>query len=319
MATDATDIYIISGFLGAGKTTFIQKLLNESFKSNKVVLIENDFGEINIDSKLLGGCGIEVKEISSGCICCNLSGDFVKAVKEITDKLRPDKIIIEPSGVGKLSDIIKALENPKIKSLINIKTKITLADAKRCKMYLNNFGEFFENQIQNADTILLSRTEEYPDKIMEAKKILTELNSKAKIISTPWNQLNTEEILFNRTSNIDKNINFNDCDDFNENFSHEHSCHHHHDADEFFRTVTLKFDEIYTGEDIKNIFHKLEHNITGSVIRAKGILQSKNNYLNIQYITDSLEITNSNIEGNSICFIGKNINEEELLNVFKTK
>ena len=144
-----TEIYIISGFLGAGKTTLIQKLIKESFQKDKVVLIENDFGEISIDAALLKSSGIEVKEINAGCICCSLSGDFVKAVKELLDRFHPDKIIIEPSGVGKLSDIVKACSDQRIQQLAKVKSKITIVDVKRCKVYLHNFGEFFEDQIEN--------------------------------------------------------------------------------------------------------------------------------------------------------------------------
>lgn len=193
-----TEIHVISGFLGAGKTTLIQKLLQEAFKGEKVVLIENDFGDISVDAALLQSGGVEVKELNSGCICCSLSGDFVKALKELLDRFHPDKVIIEPSGVGKLSDIMKVCSDPHIQPLAKIKSKITVADVKRCKMYLDNFGEFFEDQIQHADVILLSRTEDFPDKVNDACKLLKSLNAQAVILTKPWNQIRADEILFPR-------------------------------------------------------------------------------------------------------------------------
>ncbi len=189
-----TEIYVISGFLGAGKTTLIQKLLKEVFAKEKVVLIENDFGEISVDAALLKSGSVEVKEINSGCICCSLSGDFVKALKEVLDRFHPDKIIIEPSGVGKLSDIIKSCSDPRIRALAKVKLKITVADVKRCKMYLDNFGDFFEDQIKNADIILLSRTGHFPDKVSSAQKLISSLNPHSAIISKPWDQINTAEL-----------------------------------------------------------------------------------------------------------------------------
>lgn len=179
----ATEIYVISGFLGAGKTTLIQKLLKEAFRKEKVVLIENDFGEISVDAALLKSGGIEVKEMNSGCICCSLSGDFVKALKELLDRFHPDKIIIEPSGVGKLSDIMKACSDPRVQALAKVKAKITVVDVKRCQMYLDNFGEFFEDQIQNANVILLSRTESFSDKINDAYRLVKSLNAHSTILS----------------------------------------------------------------------------------------------------------------------------------------
>lgn len=181
----ATEIYVISGFLGAGKTTLIQKLPKEAFDKEKVVLIENDFGEISVDAALLKSGGIEVKEINAGCICCSLSGDFVKALRELLDRFRPDTIIIEPSGVGKLSDIAKACSDPRILPLADVKAKITVADVKRCRMYLENFGEFFEDQIRNADLILLSRTEAFPDRIDDAYRLIKSLNEHVTILSAP--------------------------------------------------------------------------------------------------------------------------------------
>lgn len=201
----AAEIYIISGFLGAGKTTLIQKLLKETFQKDKVALIENDFGEISVDAALLKSGGIEVKEINSGCICCSLFGDFVKALKELLNRFNPDKIIIEPSGVGKLSDIIRACSDSRIQPLAKVKTKITVVDVKRCKMYINNFGEFFEDQIQNADVVLLSRTEDFPDKINDAYNLVKGLNTHSSILSKPWSEITAKEILYPQHEHPDNN------------------------------------------------------------------------------------------------------------------
>ena len=198
----ATEIYVISGFLGAGKTTLIQKLLNEAFHNEKVILIENDFGEISVDAALLKSGSIEVKEINSGCICCSLSGDFVKALKEVLDCFHPDKIIIEPSGVGKLSDIVKCCSDPRILPLAKVTLKITVADVKRCQMYLDNFGEFFEDQIKNADTILLSRTENFPDRVDAARKLIRSLNADSVILSKSWAAIDASEILNSKSNRI---------------------------------------------------------------------------------------------------------------------
>ncbi len=160
----ATEIILVSGFLGAGKTTLVQKLLKEAFTGQRIALIENDFGEISIDAALLQTSGFQVREISSGCICCSLSGDFVKALKELLDACHPDRILIEPSGVGKLSDIIQACADARLRGLVRISRKITVVDVKRCAMYLENFGEFFEDQIRHTDAVVLSRVEAYPDR-----------------------------------------------------------------------------------------------------------------------------------------------------------
>lgn len=191
----AAGIYIISGFLGAGKTTLIRKILKESFKKEKVVLIENDFGEISVDAALLKAGGVEVKEMNSGCICCSLSGDFVRALKEVAERFRPDIIIIEPSGVGKLSDVINACKDPELAALVKVRASITVADAKRCRMFHENFGEFFEDQIKNADVIILSRTDSAGEKLHTAYELVQNLNPKAFVYKTAWDSIKADDIL----------------------------------------------------------------------------------------------------------------------------
>ena len=189
-------IDIISGFLGAGKTTLIQKLLKEALKGEKVVLIENEFGEIGIDGGFLNDAGIEVTEMNSGCICCSLVGDFGSALKEVVTQYNPDRIIIEPSGVGKLSDVIKAVQGVAEDVELDLNSFVTVADAKKCKRYMKNFGEFYNNQVEYAGSIILSRTGDVAeDKLNESVALLREHNEKAAIITTPWDELSGEQIL----------------------------------------------------------------------------------------------------------------------------
>ena len=189
-------IDIISGFLGAGKTTLIQKLLKEALKGEKVVLIENEFGEIGIDGGFLKDAGIEVTEMNSGCICCSLVGDFGSALKEVVTQYNPDRIIIEPSGVGKLSDVIKAVQGVAEDVELDLNSFVTVADAKKCKRYMKNFGEFYNNQVEYAGSIILSRTGDVAeDKLNESVALLREHNEKAAIITTPWDELSGEQIL----------------------------------------------------------------------------------------------------------------------------
>ena len=193
-----TKIDIFSGFLGAGKTTLIKKLLTEAYKGEQVVLIENEFGEIGIDGGFLKEAGIEIREMNSGCICCSLVGDFGEALKEVIEKYHPDRIIIEPSGVGKLSDVTKAVQ--KVEDAVDIKLNsfTTIVDVTKCKMYMKNFGEFFSNQIEYAGTIILSRTDTEKateEKIVTAVEIIRSLNKKAAVITTPVEKLAGEKIL----------------------------------------------------------------------------------------------------------------------------
>ena len=218
-----TKIDIFSGFLGAGKTTLIKKLLDEAFKGEKVVLIENEFGEIGIDGGFLKDAGVEITEMNSGCICCSLVGDFGTSLKEVLTKFTPDRVLIEPSGVGKLSDVIKAVENIEGESDAKLNNFVTVADALKCKMYEKNFGEFYNNQIENAKTIILSRTQKMSqEKLEEAVAIIKKHNDKATIITTPWEDLSGATIL----SAMEKK------NSFEEEVLKEHEHHHHHDDEE---------------------------------------------------------------------------------------
>ena len=215
-----TRIDIFSGFLGAGKTTLIRKLIAEGYQKEKLVLIENEFGEIAIDGGFLQDAGVEITEMNSGCICCTLVGDFTKALKKVMDDYAPDRILIEPSGVGKLSDVAAAVARVEG---AHIGAKVTVVDAGRAKMYMRNFGEFFNDQVANADLIVMSRTDTAkPEKILEATEILKSLNPNAGLITTPWEQLSGAQIL----EAMDKNGLKHEL----EEMEHEH--HHHHDGED---------------------------------------------------------------------------------------
>lgn len=193
---EMTKVDIISGFLGAGKTTLIAKLLKEAFPGEQVVLIENEFGEIGIDGGFLKESGVEIREMNSGCICCSLVGDFGTSLKEVVEKYHPDRIIIEPSGVGKLSDVIKAVKDLHIENEIRLNSASTVADASKVKVYMKNFGEFFNNQIEHAGTIILSRTQNVSEaKLKTDIELIRSLNKDAHIITTPWDDINGKQIL----------------------------------------------------------------------------------------------------------------------------
>ena len=228
-------IDIISGFLGAGKTTLIKKLLKEAFEGEQVVLIENEFGEIGIDGGFLKDAGIEIREMNSGCICCSLVGDFGASLKEVVEKYHPDRILIEPSGVGKLSDVIKAVQGVEEDVDIQLNSYTTVVDAKKCKMYMRNFGEFFDNQVQYAGAIIMSRTDIVDEKkAMESMELLRSINEKAAIITTPIEKLDGKkilEVMEHPVSLADELMEEEEvCPECGH--VHEHGEHHHHDHDE---------------------------------------------------------------------------------------
>ena len=231
-----TKIDIISGFLGAGKTTLIKKLLAEAFQGEKLVLIENEFGEISIDGGFLKDSGVQISEMSSGCICCSLVGDFNKALKEVHEQFHPDRILIEPSGVGKLSDVIVAVENT-VKDVPDMKLNsfVTVADATKVKIYMKNFGEFYNNQIESAGTIILSRTQKLSQEKLEAAvALLREKNPNAAILTTPWDVLDGKTILsaIEKVSLADELLARMQAEHAADEAEHEHEHHHHHDHDD---------------------------------------------------------------------------------------
>ena len=228
-----TKVDIISGFLGAGKTTLIKKLLLEALKGQQVVLIENEFGEIGVDGGFLKDAGIEIREMNSGCICCSLVGDFGTALKDVIDKYHPDRIIIDPSGVGKLSDVIKAVKDLHIENEIELNSASTVVDSLKAKVYMKNFGEFFNNQIEHAGTVILSRTQNQTEEKLDAViKMMRELNPNAHIITTPWDDLDGAQILsaMENVTNLELELLSEHAEA--EHQAHEHEHHHHHEDGE---------------------------------------------------------------------------------------
>ena len=306
-----TKIDIISGFLGAGKTTLIKKLLSEAFTGEQVVLIENEFGEIGIDGGFLKEAGIEIREMNSGCICCSLVGDFGKSLREVVDTYHPDRILIEPSGVGKLSDVIKAVQDVQEEIDAHLNSFTTVVDVTKCRVYRKNFGEFFSNQIEYAGAVILSRTDKAkPEKVEESVALLRELNDKAPFITTPIIQLSGEKILKTMESGksleaelLDELIcpecghhhEHGECCGHDHEHDHEHEHHHehgeccghdhghhhehhhdhagHHHADEVFASWGQETIHTYTKEQISDILKQLEEDSSyGNVLRAKGMV-----------------------------------------------
>ncbi|AWK51506.1 cobalamin biosynthesis protein CobW [Clostridium beijerinckii] len=250
-----TKIDIISGFLGAGKTTLIKKLIEEAFVGEKLMLIENEFGEIGIDGGFLNNSGVEITEMNSGCICCSLVGDFGNALKEALSKYSPERIIIEPSGVGKLSDVIKAVKDIEHDVDIKLNSFVAVVDAMKCKMYMDNFGEFFNNQIESANTIILSRSQKLSEEKLElCVAQIREHNSKANIITTNWDEIHGKQILLamEKENSLEKELLFEEkkhhnhdeecCEHNHEHYHHDHECfcghdheseHHNHDEEHY--------------------------------------------------------------------------------------
>ena len=238
-----TKIDIFSGFLGAGKTTLIRKLISEAFKGEKLVLIENEFGEIAIDGGFLQDAGIEITEMSQGCICCSLVGDFGKALRQVLETYHPDRILIEPSGVGKLSDVIRAVQNLHMED-VTLNSFTTVSDANKCKMYMKNFGEFYNDQIEHANSIILSRTDGIkPEKLEACVALLREHNQNATIITTPWDQLTGAQILetMEHKNTLEEELKL-----LAEETEHEH---HHHDHDEHDEHCTCGCHDHHDDDD----------------------------------------------------------------------
>lgn len=310
-----TKVDIISGFLGAGKTTFIKKLIEDVFPGERLVLIENEFGEIGIDGGFLKDAGVEITEMNSGCICCTLVGDFSKALQKVLVDYTPDRVIIEPSGVGKLSDVVKAIEGVKDEADIEIDGRITVVDGKKAKIYLKNFGEFFNNQVEHASTIVISRTQMMTDeKVEECVHMLREKNAEATIISTPWEELGKDAVLhaLQHGAEIEGILeeHAHEHDDHEHHHHHDDECgcghdhdhdheehehhhehdenctcgchdHHHgheghHHADEVFTSWGRETAKKYTKEEIEAALKILsEAEDLGVILRAKGMVDGK--------------------------------------------
>lgn len=334
---EKTKIDIISGFLGAGKTTLIKKLLSEGFKGEQVVLIENEFGEIGIDGGFLKEAGIEIREMNSGCICCSLVGDFGKSLHEVVDTYHPDRILIEPSGVGKLSDVIKAVQDVQDEIDAELNSFTTVVDVTKCKIYRKNFGEFFSNQIEYAGAVILSRTDKAkPEKIQESVALLRELNEKAPIITTPIEQLPGEKILeaMESSKSLEEELLAEVAHEAHEHHhDHDHECgcgcgHHHHDheghhhADDVFTSWGKETIRTYTKEEIGNILKTLEEDGSyGNILRAKGMVAGADGeWIYFDMVPGEHEVRTGAPEYTGrICVIGAEIKEDKLAELFQVK
>lgn len=339
---------IISGFLGAGKTTLIKNLFKSSMKNEKVVLIENEFGEIGVDGTFLKESGVEIKEINSGCICCSLVGDFSSSMKEVVEKFNPDRIIIEPSGVGRLSDIIKAVE--KVEEELKINIVATVVDGGKCKMYHKNFGEFYNDQIAQAKTVIVSKTEKLSEsKINDALEIIRELNPDVTVITTPVSELDPEKVLDTLQSDksgydellkslleeAEHEHHHHHHDDDDDEDEHEH-CHHHHDdddedehehhhhhhhADEVFTSWGEETAKAYSEDELNSILKTLcdENAGLGVILRAKGFVKAKDNekwyYFDLVAGDYEIRIGNPDVIGR-VCVIGSKIDEHKISDLF---
>lgn len=325
-----TKVDIISGFLGAGKTTFIKLLIENVFAGEKLVLIENEFGEIGIDGGFLKDAGIEITEMNSGCICCTLVGDFSKALRKVIEEYHPDRVLIEPSGVGKLSDVSKAIEHVKKEADIEIEGRITIVDGKKAKLYLKNFGEFFKDQVAYANTIVVSRTQMMEDhSIEECVKMLREENKEASIISTSWDKLSKEAIEHALSPNTQLEGIFEEekcpvCDHEHHHegacgCGHEHHHHHHHHADEIFTSWGQETAHKYTEGELDFLLKALsETEGYGTILRAKGIVEMENGaWKQFDLVPQEYEVRESAADYTGrLCVIGTDLKEDELTKLF---
>ena len=348
-----TKIDVFSGFLGAGKTTLIKKLIREAYAGEKLVLIENEFGEIGIDGGFLQDSGVEVTEMNSGCICCSLTGDFRAAMRQVVDRFAPDRILIEPSGVGKLSDIVTAVEQVEGADLA-INALGTVVDAGKARMYMRNFGEFFNNQVESAGCIILSRTGGMSeDKIARCVALLREKNPGAVIITTPWDELSGEQILSAlerrdtlaaALESIEREEHEHDHGHEHEHehehdhehehehdheheheheHGHEHSHHHHHDgdhdADEVFTSWGLETAKKFTEDELREKLEDLSDSFRyGSVLRAKGIVDAaEGEWFHFDYTPGEIEIRRgpAGVTGR-LCVIGAELREAAVAELF---
>ena len=310
-----TKIDIFSGFLGAGKTTLIKKLLREVYAGQKVVLIENEFGQIGIDGGFLKECGVQITEMNSGCICCSLVGDFGRALGKVLSDFAPDRILIEPSGDGKLSDVIRAVQNVDSKD-ITLDSFTTVVDASKCKLYMKNFGEFFNNQVENAGCIILSHTENMSEeKLAECVALLREHNATATIVTTPLGLLDGKQLLaaVERRNTIEEEL-------ARLHAMTEEEHHHHHHADEVFSSWGVETAKKFTAEEIRTALSALQDEKYGTILRAKGIVASADGaWIHFDYVPGEPDVRTgpADVTGR-LCVIGSHIDKAALAALFGT-
>lgn len=313
---------IFSGFLGAGKTILIKKLISEKLSDENIVIIENEFGEVGIDGALLRKSNIEVKEITAGCICCTIAGDFKEAILEVISKYNPKRIIIEPSGVGKLSEILNVCKDKELKDRIELNMIITVVDVSKYNMYISNFAEFYSNQIINARTIMLTRTEKASADIIEKVIVaIKNLNSKANIITTPWNKLSAERIIIaaeqKSKNSLEGEVNL--LKKYGGDFTlrtQPMSTNHH--ANEVFDTWGMETPKKFCKMNLKNILDKLQDSkLYGKILRAKGIIQTEEEWIQFDYVPEEIQIKNTKPDySGRLCIIGSNLNRNNIKKLF---
>lgn len=345
-----TKIDIISGFLGAGKTTLIRKLLREAFQGEQVVLIENEFGEIGIDGGFLKEAGIEIREMNSGCICCSLVGDFGASLREVIGTYHPDRILIEPSGVGKLSDVKRAVESVKTDADVVLNSATTVVDVKKCKMYLKNFGEFYKNQVESAGAVILSRTDiADDDRVEQAVAQIRALNPDAPIITTPEDQIDGAKlfaIMEQQTSSLEEELleetrcevcgghhgtgeehHHHDHEEHHDHdgcghdhhHHHDHDGYHHHHADEVFGSWGLETVKKYNAGDLQVRLSALgDADAYGMVLRAKGMVEGdRGTWIYFDMVPGEVEIREGQPDYTGrICVIGSGLKEDALKALF---
>ena len=322
----ATKVDVFSGFLGAGKTTLIKKLISDGYDKQKIVLIENEFGQIGIDGGFLKESGIEITEMNSGCICCSLVGDFGTALKDVIDRFHPDRIVIEPSGVGKLSDVVAAIKKVEDTEICGT---VTVIDASKCKVYLKNFSEFYENQIKYAGTIILSRTSDIKqEKLDKAVELIKAINDHSQVITTPWEQLTGAQILSaieNPLTAADMAAALAEAESHHHEHEHEHHhdhCHcgeEHHHADEIFDSIGFETSKKFTQDGINAALSRLdESSLYGTILRAKGIVAGEDgNWIHFDYVPGEVSVRNgaSDVTG-KLCVIGSEVNKAAVEELF---
>ena len=300
-----TELILISGFLGAGKTTLLQKLLREGFTDKKVALVENDFGAVSLDAKLLRSGGYTVQELRAGCICCTLNGNFVSALVSLLRRVQPDVVLIEPSGVAKLSDVEALCRDHRLAALAEVKQKITVVDAANCASYRENFGVFFEDQVRCADTLVFSHSNERTPQTESALRLAQKLNPRAACFAGGWDTFSAQDIfqpapqtpapaprrpvLVRRTPEASP-----------------------------FSTVTISFDHTVNLKQLAAQLAKLQDPALGAILRAKGVLQSEKGAVLLQFVCGQWSLAQTALEGNELCVIGKFSNEQAIRDLFVT-
>ena len=345
-----TKIDIISGFLGAGKTTFIKKMIDEVFAGEQIVLIENEFGEVGIDGGFLKDAGIQITEMNSGCICCSLVGDFGRNLHEVIDKYHPDRILIEPSGVGKLSDVMKSVIDIEKEEDVKLNGLITVVNALKASKQMKAFGEFFNNQIEYATTVVLSRTQNAtPEQLEFCVKQIQELNPKAAVITTPWDSIKGEQILkvvegqdslemkvlaeeqhrLDEEEHEHEHHHDHDHEEHGHHHDHGEGCtcgchdhehHHHHHADEVFTSWGKETPHKYTREKVEDILKTLcETDDYGTILRAKGMVEDVNgSWIYFDMVPGEYELRDGEPDYTGrLCVIGTDIDEHRLEELFE--